>query len=134
MKKLLFVILFAAAGVLLMSAVEKPMGMAQFKWVETTHDFEKIPQGTPASTEFKFKNVGDVPLVITNVQGSCGCTVTDYTKEPVAPGKEGMVKATYNAARVGAFNKTVRVTANIEGGTETLTIKGEVVSQAEAKK
>lgn len=104
--------------------------MAKFNWEETVHDFGKIEQGVPVSTEFKFTNTGNVPLVITQVQGSCGCTVTDYTKEAVAPGKEGMVKATFNAARMGAFNKTVRVTANIEGGTETLTIKGEVVAKS----
>lgn len=111
-------------------------GMAKFAWKETTHDFGKIAQGKPATADFKFKNVGDVPLVISNVQGSCGCTVTDYTKEAVAPGKEGVVKATYNAARTGVFSKTVTVTANVEGGTEVLTIKGEVVlpSQVQAQK
>jgi hypothetical protein len=54
--------------------------------------------------------------------------VTDYTKEPIAPGKKGSVKATFNAAALGAFNKSIRVTANVEGGAETLYIKGEVVS------
>lgn len=106
-----------------------PSAMAKFKWEETTHDFGKINQGKPVSTEFTFTNTGSTPLVISNVKGSCGCTVTQYTKEPIAPGKTGNVKATFNAAAVGAFNKSVRVTANVEGGTETLFIKGEVVKQ-----
>lgn len=106
-----------------------PSAMAKFKWEETTHNFGKINQGKPVSTEFLFTNTGSTPLVISNVKGSCGCTVTSYTKEPIAPGKTGNVKATFNAAAVGSFNKSVRVTANVEGGNETLFIKGEVVKQ-----
>lgn len=103
-----------------------PTSMAKFKWEKTTHNFGKIDQGKPVSIEFLFTNTGTIPLVISNVKGSCGCTVTNYTKEPIAPGKKGNVKATFNAAAMGAFNKSVRVTANVEGGIETLFIKGEV--------
>jgi hypothetical protein len=66
-------------------------------------------------------------LVITSVQASCGCTVTKYTKEAITPGSSGFVTATYNAAHVGVFTKTVTVNANTEGGPVLLTIKGEVV-------
>jgi hypothetical protein len=106
-----------------------PTSMAKFKWENTTHNFGKINQGKPVSHEFLFTNTGTIPLVISNVKGSCGCTVTNYTKEPIAPGKTGNVKATFNAAAMGAFNKSVRVTANVEGGMETLFIKGEVQKQ-----
>lgn len=106
-----------------------PTSMAKFKWEKTTHNFGKIDQGKPVSIEFKYTNTGKIPLIISNVKGSCGCTVTNYTKEPIAPGKSGNVKATFNAAAMGAFNKSVRVTANVEGGTETLFIKGEVKKQ-----
>lgn len=106
-----------------------PTAMAKFKWEKTTHDFGKIQQGKPVSIEFTFTNQGSSPLVISNVKGSCGCTVTKYSKEPIAPGKTGNIKATFNAAAMGAFNKSVRVTANVEGGTETLFIKGEVVKE-----
>ncbi|MCE7865142.1 MAG: DUF1573 domain-containing protein [Bacteroidetes bacterium CHB5] len=100
--------------------------VAVFTWDNTTHDFGKVKQGTPVTHEFKFTNTGKVPLVITNVQASCGCTTPAWTKEPVMPGGQGFIKATYNAASVGAFNKTVTVTANIEAGFVQLTIKGEV--------
>jgi hypothetical protein len=99
---------------------------AVFNWDNTTHDFGKVKQGTPVTHEFKFTNTGKVPLVITNVQASCGCTTPAWTKEPVMPGGQGFIKATYNAASAGAFNKTVTVTANIETGFIQLTIKGEV--------
>lgn len=105
-----------------------PSSMAKFKWEATTFDFGKIEQGKPVSHDFTFTNTGTTPLVISNVRGSCGCTVTDYSRDPIAPGKTGMVKATFNAAAIGAFNKSIRVTANVEGANETLYIKGEVVS------
>ena len=99
---------------------------AAFQWASSTHDFGKIKQGVPVTHEFKFTNSGKTPLIITNVQASCGCTTPAWTKDPVPPGGEGYIKATYNASAVGAFNKTVTVTANIEAGFVQLNIKGEV--------
>lgn len=107
-----------------------PTAMAKFTWEETTHDFGKIAQGKPVTYEFVFTNSSANPLVISSVKGSCGCTVTDYTKEAIAPGKKGSVKATFNAAAAGPFNKSIRVTGNVEGGAETLYIKGEVLAPA----
>jgi len=135
MKKLLFIALLTAfAGVAVAQQVpattlnknEVQTDVAVFAWDNTTHDFGKIKQGTPVTHEFKFTNSGKTPLVITNVQASCGCTTPDWSKEPVMPGGQGFIKATYNAASPGAFSKTVTVTANIETGFVQLTIKGEV--------
>jgi hypothetical protein len=103
---------------------------AAFKWVETSFDFGKIPAGTPASHEFTFTNTGDTPLVISSVKASCGCTVAAYSKDSIAPGAKGFVKATYNAANVGLFTKTVTVNANTQEGVVVLTIRGEVVQAA----
>jgi Protein of unknown function (DUF1573). len=99
---------------------------AVFEWASAAHDFGKIKQGVPVTHEFKFTNKGKIPLIITNVQASCGCTTPAWTRDPVLPGGEGYIKATYNAAAAGAFNKTVTVTANIEPGFIQLVIKGEV--------
>jgi hypothetical protein len=77
--------------------------------------------------EFRFTNSGDGPLVISSVKASCGCTVTDYSKDPIAPGTEGYVKATYNAAKAGVFTKSVTVNANANESVVQLIIKGEVV-------
>lgn len=135
MKKLLFIALLTAfAGVAVAQQVpattlnknEVQNDVAVFAWDNTTHDFGKIKQGTPVTHEFKFTNSGKTPLVITNVQASCGCTTPDWSKEPVMPGGQGFIKATFNAASPGAFSKTVTVTANIETGFVQLTIKGEV--------
>jgi len=91
------------------------------------YDFGKITKGRPVSNSFEFRNTAGESITITKVTASCGCTVTDYTRESVEAGKSGYVKATYNAAKAGVFSKTVSV---FHSGTETpivLTIKGEVV-------
>jgi hypothetical protein len=100
---------------------------AVFLWNNTAFDFGQIKQGLPVSHEFSFTNTGEIPLIISSVQASCGCTVTSYTKDPIAPGSTGFVKATYNAAKVGQFTKSVTVNANTEESIVQLTIKGEVV-------
>ncbi len=97
------------------------------QWSTQTYDFKKIPQGTPASCEFKITNKSNAPLIITNTTGSCGCTVPEWSKDPIAPNKTGFVKATYNAAASGPFTKTITVTLS-NGVTEVLTIKGEVTA------
>ncbi len=99
---------------------------ATFAWSQTTFDFGKIKQHEPVANNFEFVNTGSEPLVISSVKASCGCTVTDYTKDPIQPGGSGFVKATYNAAKVGQFTKTVTVNANTEDAIVQLTIKGEV--------
>jgi hypothetical protein len=95
-------------------------------WNEMTHDFGTVKLNEPANIEFTFKNVGTTPVVIANVRSSCGCTATEYTKEPVKPGESGKVKATYNSAKVGPFTKSVTVTFDGIETPEVLTIKGNV--------
>lgn len=96
-------------------------------WKAETIDVGQIPQGTPKAIVYEFKNTGKTAVVITNVQGSCGCTATDYTKEPILPGKTAKVTATYNAANKGAFTKTVTVTTSAETTPKILTLKGTVI-------
>lgn len=98
-----------------------------FNWSQTSFDFGKIKINNPVIHEFTFVNDGNTHLVITSVQASCGCTVAKYSKDPINPGSEGFVKATYNAAKVGIFTKTITVNANTEEGIVQLIIKGEVV-------
>ena len=95
-------------------------------WEKTTYEFGNIPQGTPASGTFKFTNTGTAPVILSDVKGSCGCTVPEWPKEPIMPGKSAVIKATYNAANPGAFNKSITVTANTENSTQVLFIKGDV--------
>jgi hypothetical protein len=101
------------------------------EWASKIHDFGKIPRGKPVTAEFQFTNPSLVPLIITSVRPSCGCTVADYPKEPVQPQKSGVIKVTYNAAGTGYFQKSVAVTTNAGDETEVLIIKGEVLAENE---
>ena len=99
------------------------------------HDFGSVPEGTQAAHEFRFRNTGNQPVVIANVQASCGCTTPDWTKTPVLPGKSGVVRAVYSSAgRPGVFSKTVTVSSNAAAGSQVLTIKGTVLTKEEQKK
>jgi hypothetical protein len=132
-KKMLIVMVAALATLFAAnSVVGKIVGLTGplFVWESTSYDFGKIEKGVPAEHEFKFTNNGDVPLIISSVKASCGCTVANYTKEPIAPGKKGYVSARYNAANPGAFSKTVTVRSNSGEEAIVLTLKG-VVEAAE---
>ena len=111
------------------AAHARPAGprAAAFLWSNTTHDFGKIKAGVPVTYQFGFSNTGMVPLIISSVKASCGCTVTAYTRDPIDKGATGFVSARYDAAKAGKFSKTVSVYANTVEGMVQLTIKGEVV-------
>jgi len=103
-----------------------PASLADIKMDKMTHDYGKIAQGGNGECEFKFTNNGKEPLVITNCQGSCGCTVPQCPKEPILPGKSSVIKVKYDTQRVGGIYKTVTVNSNAKSGNVVLTIKGEV--------
>jgi hypothetical protein len=93
-----------------------------------TIDYGTIEHNAEGTRKFVFTNNGNKPLIITNTQGSCGCTVPTTPKEPIAPGAKGEIGVHYATDRVGAFTKTVTVTSNAEGQpTKVLTIKGTVL-------
>src|SRR5688500_6737601 len=100
---------------------------ATFQWANTIYDFGKVKAGVPVTYAFRFSNTGMVPLIISSVKASYGCTITAYTKDPVEKGAAGFVSAKYDAAKPGKFTKTVAVYANTIEGMVQLTIKGEVV-------
>ncbi len=100
--------------------------LADIKMDKMTHDYGTIPQGANGDCEFKFVNNGKEPLVITNCQGSCGCTVPVCPKEPILPGKSGVIKVKYDTNRPGGIYKTVTVNSNAKSGNIVLTIKGTV--------
>lgn len=92
-----------------------------------TIDYGTIPHNADGKREFHFTNNGTQPLIISNAQGSCGCTVPTYPKEPIAPGAKGVIGVKYATDRVGAFTKTVTLTTNATEPTKVLTIKGNVL-------
>jgi len=98
-------------------------------WEKTSINLGKIPQGKPVSMTFSFTNTGNAPLILTNVAPGCGCTVADFSKESIAPGKKGFVILTYNAAAPGNFAKNATVTANTEPASIVLMFNGEVITE-----
>ncbi len=103
--------------------------VASMTWKSTTIDLGQIEQGKPVTVEFEFTNPSMVPLIISSVRPNCGCTVADYPKEPIAPGKSGKIVVTYNAATSGAFTKSTMVNSNAADGQTSLIIKGEVIAR-----
>lgn len=98
------------------------------EWKTTDYDFGDIQEDGPLRAyTFTFKNSGNAPLVINKVKTSCGCTVSEYTEEPIKPGKEGFVKATFDPMnKPGKFNKIISVYANTKPDIHMLAIKGNV--------
>jgi hypothetical protein len=96
-----------------------------------TIDYGTIEHNANGDREFVFTNNGNKPLIISNAQGSCGCTVPTTPKEPIAPGAKGIIGVKYATDRIGAFTKSVTVTSNADGQpTKVLTIKGTVLPDA----
>jgi hypothetical protein len=99
---------------------------AEITFEKDVHDFGNIKHAGNGVYEFKFTNTGKEPLIISNAQGSCGCTVPTWPKEPIKSGESGKIKVSYDTKRVGPFTKTVTITSNGKTNPKTLTIKGSV--------
>lgn len=116
----------AENGKISTKVVEQP---TEITFERDLNDFGEIIQGEKATTIFKFKNTGKNDLIISDAHGSCGCTVPQWPKEPIAPGESGEIKVVFNSAnRSGVFNKTVTVTANtLPSSNSKLIIKGTII-------
>jgi hypothetical protein len=113
----------------------KPANEPDFKFKEEKHDFGKLTEGPKATYVFTFTNTGKVPLIISNVSASCGCTIPDWSKEPVKKGKKGTITVTYNTqGRLGPFEKALTIQSNAKNPTKQIFIKGEVIPAITADK
>ena len=132
-KKIAFILAF---GALLSACTERennniPGIFAVMTFSEKQHDFGNINQGDRVTHIFTYTNNGAVDLLISNAVGSCGCTVPEYTTEPVHPGETGEIKVSFNSAgKSGHQSKTVTITANTQAAKETLTIKASIIPPA----
>lgn len=100
---------------------------------KTTHDYGTITKGADGQCEFKFKNTGVEPLILSNAASSCGCTVPEWPREPILKGKSASIKVKYDTNRIGAINKTVTITSNAKNGPVQLRIIGNVVEKVEGQ-
>ena len=90
-------------------------------------DYGTIEQNSNGIREFKFKNTGNAPLIISDAKKSCGCTVPTWPKEPIKPGESSVIKVKYATDRIGVINKTVTIISNAERPNIVLRIKGKVI-------
>jgi hypothetical protein len=94
-------------------------------------DFGKVKQSVPAKGTFVITNIGKTPLIIEQANPTCGCTISDYTKEPIAVGKTGVINATYNAANMGHFEKHLTVKFAGVDEIKSIVLTGEVLAPAD---
>jgi len=112
-----------ANGMDTVAAERKPM----MSFTDTLHDFGAINENDKVEYDFAFTNTGKTPLIISNASGSCGCTVPDYPHDPIAPGKSGVMKVTFNSAgKVGHQEKSVTIHTNSLRGIHMLYIKADI--------
>ncbi|WP_298309679.1 DUF1573 domain-containing protein [uncultured Aquimarina sp.] len=102
-------------------------------FAETEFDFGTVTEGDILKHTFSFTNTGTAPLVIVNAKGSCGCTVSDWPKEPIAPGETKEMRVAFNTnGKPNAQNKQVTITTNTTGGKHILKIKAMVTPKAKS--
>ncbi len=125
MKKIALIALLMVCG-LTAALAQKP---AEIKFDKLTHNFGTFSEKNPVVTyTFTYTNVGEKPLVINQAVASCGCTVPEYTKTPIQPGKKGEIKVTYNGTGKfpGHFKKSITIRTNGVVEMTRLYIEGEM--------
>ena len=106
----------------------------QITFAEASHDFGDIEQGTKVSHTFEFENAGTEPLILSNVLTTCGCTATDWPRDPIAPGDGGKIEVSFNSAgKMGKQNKVVTVVSNAVNAQERVKIITNVLPKKEAE-
>lgn len=125
------IILFVSV---LVSAVSFAQAKIEFKAKDNTIDYGIVTKEQDSGVRvFEFTNTGNQPLIITNVQSTCGCTVPTKPTQPIMPGKSDKIEVKYNM-NPGPIRKTITVESNatnVEGGRVSLKIKGEVIVKQE---
>lgn len=104
------------------------------KFDETSYDWGTIAENEKMIHVFKFKNTGANDMIISDAHGSCGCTVPEWPKEPIKPGKSSQIKVIFDSkGKAGDQSKSVTITANTEPTNMVLMIKGKVTPKEEKK-
>lgn len=100
---------------------------------ETLFDYGTVIQDADGTHNFIYKNTGKEPLILSNVRSSCGCTIPEWSREPLFSGQQDTIKVKYDTHRLGRFSKTVSIFSNATKAMETVRIQGEVVVKPEGK-
>jgi len=116
----------AFTTLLLVFFISLTMNSQEFKFDFETIDYGKINKSALGERIFVFTNIGDAPIVIQNVQSSCGCTIPEKPENPIMPGEKGKIKVSYDTKRVGGFSKQITILSNAKIARKILKIKGYV--------
>ncbi len=125
MKKV-FLILLGLISINFISFSQESEKVVEF--TKTNYELGEIAQNVPVTVDFNFQNIGNLPLIITNVVPSCGCSVADFPKSVIKPNESNTIKGTFNAAVLGTFSKSFTVNMN-RGKPVILKISGKVVEK-----
>ena len=106
----------------------------EFKFEAETIDYGKISQNSNGEKVFVFTNVGTQPLIIENIQSSCGCTVPKKPEKPIMPGEKGEIRVSYDTKRLGGFSKQITIFSNAKEPRKIIRIKGIVEQTASLEK
>ncbi len=122
-------VLFATASASYAQTGQPLTGGAKITIDKEVHDYGTIKQNANGACEFLVTNTGSEPLIISNAKGSCGCTVPEWPKAPILPGKSATMTVRYDTKRVGPINKNVTITSNDSGNENIVVrIKGNVLA------
>ena len=126
--------IFTFALVLFIGFAASAQNAPEFKFVKETLNYGKIAQNSNGVRVFEFTNVGNAPLVITDVKSSCGCTVPKRPEKPILPGEKGKIEVSYNTSKPGGFSKIVTIFSNAKNARKIIKIKGYVEKSNSAPK
>ena len=111
-------------SILMLFLLSFSINAQEFKFESETIDYGKIDKGANGERIFTFTNVGDQPIIIKNIQSSCGCTVPEKPEKPIMPGENGEIKVSYDTKRVGGFSKSITIFSNATEAAKVIRIKG----------
>jgi len=123
--------LFISITLLFSFFVYSQENQADIKFEETIIDYGEVEFESDGKRIFKFKNIGNAPLVFQRISSSCGCTIPKKPEKPIEPGETGEIEVKYDTKRVGLFMKAISVISNSKNPSTVLRIKGEVLPEEE---
>lgn len=125
MKQLLFLLMFTGLFAFTVNGQVAQNDSIIFEKVN--HDYGTIKKGSDGSSTFTFTNKGQKPLILSTVRASCGCTVPEWPRQPIAPGEKAEIKVKYNTNIAGNFSKTITVVSNAANSPVILRVRGRVI-------
>ncbi|MCH1547227.1 MAG: DUF1573 domain-containing protein [Flavobacteriaceae bacterium] len=124
------ILLLMGALLINLNAISQQNSKAVIEFEKTTIDYGTIEKGADGKKIFKFTNTGNIPLIISQVKASCGCTIPKKPNKPILPGEKGEIEVKYDTRRVMPFKKTITVGSNAETPSVLLFIKGNVIDNS----